>query len=176
MIVILKDVEKKIAEIKETNQFIIPKKIRMLYPIIYNTNIFAVIKRIDDYRKKTITDYKNVLNDIRFLHSLETDNQYILNSDQKYRINKLFYIKRKLIDEIILLQSAYSIIDQIFQQEMLNAEILKNDPYGILGFFRLYRKPVRPDKINFFIANLIDPFQKGGRIDLEMDELSNRFQ
>ena len=175
MIDILRDVEKKIAEIKETNQFIIPKKIRMLYPIIYNTNIFAVIKRIDDYRKKTITDYKNVLNDIRFLHSLENRRNYVLSDEQKYKINQLFNIKRKLIDEIILLQSAYSIIDQIFQQEMLNAEITKYDPYGILGFFNLSKKTIRPDKLNFFIANLLDPFQRGGQIDKEMEELNNRF-
>ena len=132
----INELERKMAEIKELNNVLIPNELKRLFPVIFHINVFSFIKKIELSKKKRIMKFKDIKNEIKYILCKWDHSHYDKDSfemtREKNRLEYLLKIKENMKDELYHYNNAYSCIDSIFMKETYFVE--KNNIFMCLLF------------------------------------------
>jgi hypothetical protein len=149
----IRDIEKKISEIKESITIHIPYEIKRIFPIICHINIFSFIKRIETNKKNIMLKFKDIKNEIRYIvHHSKTgnyENDVLKKKRQQNRLKYLLDIKHKIKEELFHYKNAYNYIDHLFTREINHADRIR---FISFYYFFSYKK-IKNTKITNPIIN-----------------------
>lgn len=138
MLSIIEHIETTLKEIKETNQFVLPEKIRYNFPILSNINIFSEVKKIQSKEILLMTKLSDILNSIkRIEQNIKSKNEEInednkTNQDNKTDLELKIIEKEYIINMILTIQNEYTELDNKIQKEMDNYS--KRNKYNLRLF------------------------------------------
>jgi len=127
---IITKIERDIAEIKESNQFVLPEKIRYSFPKLSGINVFTEVKRIE---RIEIQFTNQLANYMKLINLCETERKMITDKEENSETSLTLKTKNKNIEEkiydleekkfditmkLIEMQEEYLSIDKIFEEEM----------------------------------------------------------
>jgi hypothetical protein len=112
----INEIEAKVTEVKESNQFILPEYIRYKYPVLYSTNVFAEVKKLQNDELVLINEFKELVNE-----SIVTQNIRIKNELIFLKISKLDMKINQKLKDIILHKNKFLDLDSKFGNEITKA-------------------------------------------------------
>jgi hypothetical protein len=111
---LIEQIGNEVKDIKEKNQFVLPQYIRHRFPILYSTNVFAEVKRIQNDEIILVHNLKTLINDgYQILADLQTKG-LPSSSDLEANSKK----QKKAFDAIIKFRERYIDIDDCFKTEI----------------------------------------------------------
>ena len=153
----LETIEKEVIEIKSTNQFIIPEKIRNKYMYTYSTNVFALVKELIieqkilkqklDFINKKIKNYKhNMFEKEKYetiLFNLNKEEITVLSYNNVIDTDQKKILYNNTLDNITHQKNIYNkkfnnIIDNLKQFDDINT--LKNEKEKLINEYLEHSK------------------------------------
>jgi len=111
---IILDTENNVREIKETNQFVLPEKVRYNFPNLCGINIFAEVKRRQHKEMRMINDLTIVMNKISYLQT-----EFLLTGKgDDDEIKRLLDKQVELHSIFVQMKDELLNIDEEFEKEM----------------------------------------------------------
>ncbi len=133
MVKMINDAEANVREIKETNKFILPEAIRVQYPKLCNTNVFAEVKRVQNTEMQMTNTLMNVLNEQQWFRRKAKERE--LTPEEMGRKRELKEKELGVIHDIIALKDDYLLIDEAFEKEML-AQRKRQGRFQLCGWLK----------------------------------------
>ena len=109
---ILSEIELQVKDIKETNQFILPEKVRYCFPVLYSTNVFSIVKKLRNDEIVLTNKLTTIVNKMIQLNNNEPD------IDTQNQLNELEKQQNNTLEEIIHFRDRYLEIDSEFNNEI----------------------------------------------------------
>lgn len=113
--------EKKVREIREKNQFILPESVRHRFRKLYSANVFSRVKGVQTGELVKINRLKNKINEVLEAKKILREyNNSSLKQEKEDKLNKLKEEQNNLLKEIISYRKEYVDIGDEFDKEILD--------------------------------------------------------
>jgi len=123
---IMDDIGNQVKDIKEKNQFILPEAIRHKFPILYSTNVFSEVKRIQTREIILMNRMNNLINEGKVLQKRIDEKNAV--EENTMNLNSIIADQDNIFVELIQHRRRYIDIDNDFKGE-IEANIKKSEKY-----------------------------------------------
>jgi hypothetical protein len=146
------ELENKMKDLIDEKPIEMPTEVKLLYPIIFNVNVFALIKKLNTHNHDSKKEYTKIKNEIALIvkkygggGNLRVKNrlEYLLNEKEKVKKNMNHY------------DNAFTYFDEICVRENTHAQMYKN---VFLWMYLYWNRPLRYNVDHSHCNPLVDEY------------------